>query len=156
MKIYSTSQEAIRDITASGEINLAQKKVYRALHQLGPSTGSEIDDHFKSRSTHKRLSELKRMGYVSCVGSRPCKITGKRAQIWKANLEVPEKHAGYAYQEPESRIQMKKKIGLLENQIEALTIEVERLRDVEKKLKLENIELKKNTSQSKPFNMSLF
>lgn len=70
----------------------ARRKVYEALVLGGPMTGAEVDRYLGgSRHHNKRISELRRMGLVRCVGVRPCSTSGHPAEAWQAVIGEPVK-----------------------------------------------------------------
>jgi hypothetical protein len=82
-----TSAEAFHDIQESGVQADMARTVLSAVRQHGPITRSELDAVLKgpnevNPSYHKRLSELERKGLVAVVGTRPCRISGRRCAEW--------------------------------------------------------------------------
>lgn len=93
--IFSTSQEALdwlrdNDIMTGARMR-AYVNVVDAHNNTGQGvTGRELNERMNSASAHKRLSEIAAMGLIARVGSRPCRVTGLRASMWKPRLDVPE------------------------------------------------------------------
>ena len=69
-------------------------QVYSALVKLGPSTSGEITRYLSTSRTgnpsyHRRLSELARLGVVTRTRGFTCSVTGRKADVWQANGELP-------------------------------------------------------------------
>lgn len=69
-------------------------QVYSALVKLGPSTSGEITRYLSTSRTanpsyHRRLSELARLGVVTRTRGYTCSVTGRKADVWQANGELP-------------------------------------------------------------------
>jgi hypothetical protein len=132
MPIYSTSIEAIRELSSSGKLNQRQMQVYEALLSFGPSTGTELDTKLKMPNAHKRVSELKRMKYVDCIGSKECSVTGRRSMVWKARLDVPDFAVDYkvppSEESSDSKADLKRKLTATQNKLEALKKENEQIK----------------------------
>jgi hypothetical protein len=77
-----TSLEAYADIQASGQLGKVQKLVYQSILMDGPATGREINERLGGQGYHKRLSELKREGWIIEIEPRKCKVTGRKATVW--------------------------------------------------------------------------
>jgi hypothetical protein len=77
-----TSLEAYADIQASGQLGKVQKLVYQSILMDGPATGREINQRLGGQGYHKRLSELKREGWIVEIEPRKCKVTGRKATVW--------------------------------------------------------------------------
>jgi hypothetical protein len=77
-----TSLEAYADIQASGQLGKVQKLVYQSILMDGPATGREINERLGGQGYHKRLSELKREGWIVEIEPRKCKVTGRKATVW--------------------------------------------------------------------------
>lgn len=75
------------ELKESGKLGRRQELVYSALNQLGQATDMELakfmgfDDPNRSKP---RRNELVKLGLVTELGKRSCKITGKTAIVWKA------------------------------------------------------------------------
>jgi len=91
-----TSEEAFRAIKSDGLLSKMRQQVYEYLYHCGPATGAEIDRELKMVGGgrghyHKRLSELERLGVAKRVGTRECKVTGRRAEMWDVTSSLPMK-----------------------------------------------------------------
>lgn len=90
-----TSIATYHAIRASGVLSRMRLRVYDWRYTNGEATRSELDQGMKSAgevnpSYHKRLSELERMGLVSVMHERPCKVTGRVCMAWETtNLTNP-------------------------------------------------------------------
>jgi len=69
-------------IKASGLLSEERLRAYEAVLKYGPVTGSELNAILRSKSGHKRLSELQRIGLVSEAGKKVCRQTGRRCLAW--------------------------------------------------------------------------
>ena len=91
-RMRETSEQAFREIKASGELSRQRMAVFELLVKHGPLTGRELDRLQRAAGEtgadyHKRLSELKRLGYAKDVRKRPCRVTGKMAWEWVATFD---------------------------------------------------------------------
>ena len=83
-----TSIEAYHSIKDA--LTPARARVWDALVLAGePLTGRELNRKLSTPNAHKRLSELLEQGVIAECGSRTCRVTGKRAVIWKPVLVQP-------------------------------------------------------------------
>lgn len=89
MTTRSTSARAFHEIEDNGLLTAARFKVYAKLFDIGPATGSQLNDALKTPSAHKRLSELYDVGVVKEVGEGTCPITGMTAILWDVTEVVP-------------------------------------------------------------------
>lgn len=158
MPTHSTSIEAINWLRQTGHLNKKQLAVYNALLDSGPKTGTELDVHLDMRNAHRRLTELKMMKYVSCVGSRPCTITGRRAMVFQARLDLPDTKIDYTKpKQKESNEQLKRKVAILESKISVLEADKQNLEEKQKEYVNEIHRLRAELSlNSGPKNLSLF
>lgn len=76
----------IRD---EGLLSRARWDVYDALYRHGPLTGSELNSHLRSKSAHKRVSELVERGLVREVGVRRCTVTLENVLAWDVTSRLP-------------------------------------------------------------------
>jgi len=90
MGVRLTSQKAYKAIRDNGLLSRMRFRVYEQLHNHGPQTGSEVNYSLRCGSGHKRLSELKELGVVEEIGTRPCRITGENAIVWAVNDRLPK------------------------------------------------------------------
>jgi hypothetical protein len=88
-----TSAQTYYSILNSGELGESQKKVLQLLLDHGPLTGTEVNEALRSRSGHKRLSELERMGVIRAGPPRPCRVTKREAVEWVVTGRTPAKQA---------------------------------------------------------------
>ena len=88
-----TSRAALEDAIARGSLSAARRRVYDALVTHGAMTGAELDAKLGGKEVrchfHKRLSELRSLGYAKEVGTRTCSVTGSRAIAWAADDGTP-------------------------------------------------------------------
>ena len=98
-----TSTEVWNKIQVNGWLRASQLAVYGYLFHNGPCTGQEVDEGLlhqgKRGHFHKRLSELRRMGWVDVIGVRPCRITGNRVEAWDITTQE-EPSAVVVYKTP--------------------------------------------------------
>lgn len=93
-----TSKAALAELEADGALTRMQKRVLAWLTAHGPATRSEVDAGMREAnevnpSYHKRLIELERAGVVARGEPRPCSITGKNCDVWRATGEPARKPA---------------------------------------------------------------
>jgi hypothetical protein len=90
--VKKTSVEAYKSILESGLLTKSCRLVARALADVGPTTGNDLDRYLTNPSAHKRLADLARMGVAEVVGEKKDPVTGKYGEVWalKANA-VPVK-----------------------------------------------------------------
>ena len=88
-----TSRAALDDAIARGSLSAARRRVYDALVTHGAMTGAELDAKLGGKEVrlhfHKRLSELRSLGYAKEVGTRICSVTGHVAISWQADDGAP-------------------------------------------------------------------
>jgi hypothetical protein len=89
-----TSIEAFTACREMGVLNGMQWRAYEYLYHQGPMTGSELDQALMPEGRarghyHKRLSELEKLGVAQRVGTRPCKVTGRNADLWDVTDAKP-------------------------------------------------------------------
>lgn len=95
--VRETSIDAYHHIIESGVLGEAQRSVYKALVELGPSTGSEINYYMnKGRNpSHSnivtRLGELRDMGAVKELGKVVCPVTKMKVIQWDITGDSPVK-----------------------------------------------------------------
>lgn len=87
--IRDTSILAYQQIEADGSLSRNRFEVYQCLFEHGPLTGSEVNNLLKSKSGHKRLSELQARGVARPVEKRQCNVTGKLAYTWDVTSNLP-------------------------------------------------------------------
>lgn len=56
-------------------------KAFLVAHTCGWTAG-EIEHKINRPGSHRRLSEMERMGLVKRVGKRKCTVTGKNRDLW--------------------------------------------------------------------------
>lgn len=70
---------------------LAQRhaEVMKALLRLNEATNSELANElgWTINRVTPRVHELRKLGKISEVGKRPCKITGRTAYVWTVKQE---------------------------------------------------------------------
>ena len=76
----TTSAKAYREETENGNITKKQFEVWRWLRDNGPSKGREVSNAITGG--HKRLAELRDLGWVREFGKVTDGITGKTAIVW--------------------------------------------------------------------------
>lgn len=83
MTATATSVEAYREGSASGEFTGLRMRVLRELRIHGPCTARELAKASGlPEQSQKRLPELVRDGAAVVLCERPCRITGRTAQVW--------------------------------------------------------------------------
>lgn len=85
MPVRETSIEAFQQIESFGLLSKRRFEVYRALFEHGPCTINELYAKVKVRESynvqvnfHARMGELRHLGVVKEVRTRPCTVTGQR------------------------------------------------------------------------------
>lgn len=98
--IYTNSVDAYEEIIARGLLGRRQLQVYAGLKKHGPCTAGELYQMLKDNrqfdmaansNIHTRLGELRDKGCAKELGSRACKVTGKKSTIWEITNGVPAK-----------------------------------------------------------------
>lgn len=93
--IRETSIEAYNEIKENGLLTKLRFQVYDWLFRNGASTQSEICNYgfpnTRMDSIKPRIAELNRLGVVSSVGERKCKVTGRNVMIWDITKKLPIK-----------------------------------------------------------------
>ena len=87
MTIQQTSLEAFDVLRHTGKLGKMQRQVYNALRELGPSTNRELAEYLGKDTcgVGSRTYELRHeWRAVRRVGTRSCKVTGRRSIIWQA------------------------------------------------------------------------
>src|SRR3954470_18760981 len=80
-----TSAAAYAEELSSGRVFGLQMRVLEALRKHGAATARELSAASGlDRTVQKRLSELVRLGAVEVTGERPCRVSGRSAQVWAA------------------------------------------------------------------------
>ena len=79
-----TSREAFQEIRDDGTLGERQRLALEIIRRHGPMTGNELCHQARSPGLWKRCSELEKLGLVREDGSRPCRITGRKAILWRA------------------------------------------------------------------------
>lgn len=82
-----TSVSSFEQIKDSGLLSKARLLAFEAIVRNGPVTGSELNAILRSKSGHKRLSELQRLGLVEESGRKICSKTGHEVIAWKVKDE---------------------------------------------------------------------
>jgi len=77
-----TSAEAAYALHATGVLGERMAWALSILVVKPGSTASELDPHGVGSLISKRLNDLRKAGYARVAGVRPCRVTGKRAQLW--------------------------------------------------------------------------
>lgn len=88
MPTQATSAEAYRDLEARGVLRGQRAEVYAAFERFGPGTAAEVLKraalHGNLNLARARVSELANAGYLRECKPRKCKVTGRRAIVWRA------------------------------------------------------------------------
>ena len=77
-----TSHAAAMELHMSGKLGLRMAYALDRLRRDPGSTASELDMHGRGSLIAKRLNDLRKAGLARVEGSRTCRVTGKRAQLW--------------------------------------------------------------------------
>lgn len=82
----ATSHEAAAALTASGARDMQKRRVLAALRKFPFVTSAELAQmgHLDRYECARRLPDLERDGLAVRQEPRPCAVTGKRAQTWRA------------------------------------------------------------------------
>ncbi len=85
--VAATSIKAWFEINVEGITSKQEQKIYRELYtSLAPKTGGEISKALGMRegSVAGRLNKMADDGSVKRCGKRPCKVSGRCAETWRA------------------------------------------------------------------------
>ena len=79
-----TSKDAARKLVQSDALGAMMAHALDALRRLPGSTAAELDEDAESHGgqIRKRLNDLRRDGLAHTAGTRTCRVTGRRAQLW--------------------------------------------------------------------------
>lgn len=80
----ATSKEAAREIMS--QLPFQQAWALGIVDMYGPSTSSEISTRAGQGTNHRlsrRLPELERKGLIVRESARRCRVTGKKAAVWR-------------------------------------------------------------------------
>ncbi len=86
--VAATSVKAWFEINAEGVTQRQQRDIYRQLYiSLEPQTSSEISEEIGMLrgSVAGRLNAMFDDGNADRCGKRPCKVTGRSAETWRAS-----------------------------------------------------------------------
>jgi hypothetical protein len=94
--VRETSVEAYQYLVESGNLAKQHAEAYDILYRFGPMTTNELYQHTRSyehsidfrHNQNARMSELHRQGLIQKIGTRPCKITGRRVLLWDVTSRV--------------------------------------------------------------------
>lgn len=98
--IHTNSTDAYEEIRARGLLGRRQLQVYAGLRKHGPCTAGELYQQLKDNrqfdlpansNISTRLGELREKGCAKDLGSRACRVTGKKATVWAVTNGVPSK-----------------------------------------------------------------
>jgi len=78
----ATSHEAAMDLHRTGTIGEMMSDALARMKAAPGSTASELDPWGVGSRIGKRLNDLRKVGLAKVEGSRACRVTGKRAQLW--------------------------------------------------------------------------
>lgn len=72
-------------VEAFGQLALSERRAeaYELVKTCPYRTASELEEASGNGSVHKRLVELERLGLLSRLEPRVCRVTGRRAHIWR-------------------------------------------------------------------------
>ena len=87
--VRETSVEAYRDLVRRGVLPHRRREVYHWLYHNGPCTAAMIEHELSSSSAHKRLSELRELGYIKEVLKARCPRTSQRVIWWDVTSKRP-------------------------------------------------------------------
>jgi len=134
-----TSMAAYDHMHATGAISLARWEVYETVFWLGPLTSGEFFDIARQRrignphplsQTRARFTELRQMGLLYELPTRPCRISGRACIEWDVTaLMEPDPDAKTRHTKRRSVIrELKERVLVLEQENGELRSEVVRLR----------------------------
>lgn len=95
--IRQTTLETFNQIVSEGLLSKRREETYKALYEYGPCTANEPFRAWKVRTfitqqnIHPRLGELRDLGVVIEIEERSCKVTGRKAIVWKTTDKLPTK-----------------------------------------------------------------
>jgi hypothetical protein len=98
-----TSVRAFYNAVDTGVIRTRREQVWIALQDLGVATASEVFEHLKVQrhfairydsNTSARMTELRDLGVIREIGTRPCRITKQICITW--TIVPSSEHAGVA------------------------------------------------------------
>jgi hypothetical protein len=87
-----TSVQAFYNAVEAGIIRTRREQAYAALRAIGIATANEVFEYLKEQrhlglrydsNTRARFTELRDMGVIREVGSRPCRITQQTCITWE-------------------------------------------------------------------------
>lgn len=92
-----TSIEAYHMISSSGLLSTMRKKVCKAIAYNAPCTSGEafkwmLDNGEYSNplsQSRARVTELRDLGVVREIGTRPCNVSGHNAIVWELTGDLP-------------------------------------------------------------------
>jgi len=123
--MYYESVDAYRHVLPS--LPKARRLVMEFILNNGRCTGREINRGLGSQSSHKRLSELHRLGIIRQAGTSICKVSGLRAASWEC-CPPGEIDPKVKLSAPPTRIELECDVIRLEAENDSLKKEVDRLR----------------------------
>jgi hypothetical protein len=88
--IRETSKDAYRDLVDRGVLPHRRREVYRWIYLEGPCTAAMLEHGLGGSSAHKRLSELRDLGYIKEVDKAKCPRTGQRVIWWDVTAKRPK------------------------------------------------------------------
>ena len=95
-----TSIDCYHQIKAEGLLSKMRMMYFEAVYENSPCTGAEAFDAIEragkltkksSRLERTRFTELRDMGVIKEVGTRPCKISGRNALVFDLTDNLPTK-----------------------------------------------------------------
>lgn len=96
--IRKTSLEVYRQIEAEGLLARQMLETYKVVYECGPMTSGEAFAMLNKGNPIKaltqsraRFTDMRRMGVLSEVGERACRVTGRNAILWDVTDKLPVK-----------------------------------------------------------------
>lgn len=86
-----TSAQAYNDLETRGILGGQRLEIFRAFERFGPGTSAEVlrAAHLDSNRNlaRARVTELANEGRLYECEPRKCRVTGRRATVWRARIE---------------------------------------------------------------------
>lgn len=94
--IRKTSIDTYHAIKNEGLLEGLLWITWEALYLHGPATQNETcriiaNPQIQDRSIMPRFAQLKKLGVIEEVGSRPCTVTGREVIVWDVTNNLPRK-----------------------------------------------------------------
>lgn len=93
--VRETTLECWKKINEEGLLSKRRMEIYNALYACGPMTSNELFREMARVSERvnynivTRLGELRDMGVVIELDTRPCRVTGIEVIVWQVTNKLP-------------------------------------------------------------------